>query len=546
MLKKILSVLAILSLVFYPVTPAFAATWNGGGADANWSTDGNWGGAAPVPPDALEFGGAVQTTNTNDFSANTQFNGITFAAGAGTFTLSGNAINLGGNITNSSSTNQNINLDLALQQETTVDSGAGNIVTLSGAVSGAQNLILAGIGRLTLTGVNSYSGTTTVSDAGYLRVDGSGSLGSGDIILNDSMAHLEIYRGGLTVGNDISGTGIVWLHTQSAEAVVFTGENSYSGLTYIEAGSTLQVGNGGTSGTLGAGNVMDHGTLTFNRSDDVTVANSIQSGGSVKKEGTNTLTLSGASSYTGSTSINAGTLVVSANGALGGTGGATTVSSGATLGFSGVTYSTTESVTINGLGDGGIGAISNMTGGGSSSFAGAITLGSDSTISSNASGVTFGLSGNINNQGHLLTFDGEGATVVTGTISGDGGLTKNGTGNLTLQHINTYTGATTVNAGTLGLNIDGGATLGTSSSIAIGDGVGGADADTLILYFSNQIADNASVAVNNSGHFALNGSSDTVGSLSLTGGARIDRRWDADAGRQRYRIGGCGERYDYG
>src|SRR4051794_10279488 len=55
-------------------------TWNGGGAaDNSWTTALNWiGGVAPVANDALVFDGAISPTNINTFTADTQFNGITF------------------------------------------------------------------------------------------------------------------------------------------------------------------------------------------------------------------------------------------------------------------------------------------------------------------------------------------------------------------------------------------------------------------------------------------------------------------------------------
>jgi autotransporter-associated beta strand protein len=61
-------------------------------------------------------------------------------------------------------------------------------------------------------------------------------------------------------------------------------------------------------------------------------------------------------------------------------------------------------------------------------------------------------SGSINNFGNLLTIDGARDTTISGPISGSGGLTKNGGGILTLSGANTFTGALTLNAGTLSLN----------------------------------------------------------------------------------------------
>src|SRR5215211_743884 len=80
-----------------------AATWDGGGGDGNWTTGANWAGdIAPIAGDLLQFGGTTNLLTNNDFASNTLFGGIDFLAGAGSFTLGGNAMLLGGNINNNS------------------------------------------------------------------------------------------------------------------------------------------------------------------------------------------------------------------------------------------------------------------------------------------------------------------------------------------------------------------------------------------------------------------------------------------------------------
>lgn len=120
------------------------------------------------------------------------------------------------------------------------------------------------------------------------------------------------------------------LTKSGAATLTLLGANTY-GATNITAG-TLQIGNGGTSGTLGAGAVTNDGTLTFNRSDNYggNVGNAIGGAGTVNLQQGN-LTLTGTSTYTGLTNVNGGTLKV--NGSLAAT--AVTVASGATLGGGG-------------------------------------------------------------------------------------------------------------------------------------------------------------------------------------------------------------------
>ena len=77
----------------------------------------------------------------------------------------------------------------------------------------------------------------------------------------------------------------------TAGTLTLDGTNSYTGGTTISAG-TLQVGAGSTTGTLGAGNVTNNGTLAFNRSNDFTVSNAITGTGALTKQGAGNLTLS--------------------------------------------------------------------------------------------------------------------------------------------------------------------------------------------------------------------------------------------------------------
>ena len=104
--------------------------------------------------------------------------------------------------------------------------------------------------------------------------------------------------------------------------LTLTGANAY-GATTISAG-TLEVGSGGTAGTLGSGAVTNNASLVINRSNAIAVANNITGSGSLTKKGAGTLTLSGTNGYSAGTSIEGGAISLGNSGALG--GGALTIS----------------------------------------------------------------------------------------------------------------------------------------------------------------------------------------------------------------------------
>ena len=295
----------------------------------------------------------------------------------------------------------------------------GNDVSFASALGGAGGITKTGGGTLILTADSSYAGATTIV-AGTLQIgDGgtTGSLGMSDVVNDGTLVFNLLHDivldemfnpvpGDVVIGNAISGTGGL---TQAGPGVVIlTGDNSYAGTTRISAG-TLQVGNGGTAGSLGTGNVVNHSSLVFNRSDDITVAGAISGTGSLTQNGGGKITLTG-----------------------GGTGhaGGTTIASG----------------TLQ-IGDGGTGG----------------SLGS----------------GDVLNDGALI-FNRSDSVAFVGSIDGSGSLTMLGEGRLVLSGFNTYSGTTSILGGTLAaygaalsgtqlVEIDNGATLSLLGDAVLGD-----------------------------------------------------------------------------
>lgn len=154
-------------------------TWDGLGTSSVWNDGGNWGGTAPVAGDTLVFSGTgAQCTNANDLAADTSFAGITFASGTRNYLLTGNRITLGGSVTNNSASPQRINFDMVLDATKTFCLTNGNLFA-NGALSGVGGLALTGGKLLYLTGTNSYQGETLISN-GVVQIWNNQALGSVD------------------------------------------------------------------------------------------------------------------------------------------------------------------------------------------------------------------------------------------------------------------------------------------------------------------------------------------------------------------------------
>ena len=167
-------------------TPPGLVAWSGGGSTTAWSNPANWGGVTLVANDVLSFSGGSGLNNSNNLAAGTPFNGMIFNPGAGQFILNGNAVDLDGGVVNNSASTQTINLGLSLVGGTgTVDTAAGN-VTIVGNIGGNYGLDKTGPGTLTLTGSNSYTGPTVVSQGTLLVRNGSALLAGSSLTVGNN------------------------------------------------------------------------------------------------------------------------------------------------------------------------------------------------------------------------------------------------------------------------------------------------------------------------------------------------------------------------
>ncbi|MEH2484178.1 beta strand repeat-containing protein [Bradyrhizobium sp. AZCC 2230] len=411
---------------------------------------------------AKSTGGNATITNgaaaVTDFSASSGPNGdhklsAGSIAGGGLFALGQNELTVGGN-----------NLSTAVSG-VIADGGAGG--------GTGASLVKRGTGTLTLSGNNTYSGGTSIN-GGTVEISADSNLGAASgnlafaggtlrfladvttnraVTLNASGGIVDTNGNNATLASTVSGAG--GLTKTGTGTLTLGGTNTYGGGTTINGG-TLAISADNNLGAAGGNLAFDGGTLRFladvttNRAvtlnagggtfdtngNNATLASTVSGAGGLTKTGTGTLTLGGTNIYGGGTAINGGTLAISADNNFGDASG--------NLAFDGGTLRLLLGVTTNR----------------------AVTL--------NAGG------GIVDTNGNNATF--------ASTVSGAGGLTKTGIGRLTLEANNTYTGATTVNGGTLAGDV------------------------------ANAFSAVSAIAINSGGTLDLGGFAQTVNTINLAGG----------------------------
>ncbi|ENR83831.1 autotransporter-associated beta strand [Brucella abortus 87/28] len=459
------------------------------------------------------LGGTVTFSVANSYTGGTTLAGGTTivtadanlgAVGTNVALNNGATLRFGANLDATHSFTHALQLGTVASDVGTLDTD-GHDVAMSGVISGAGGLMKSGTGTVTLSGANSYTGgtkvsagtlvvandntgggTTTVDAGAGLQIGTGGTSGSlaGDIANNGA---LVVNRSdALNLAGAISGTGSLTKNgagtltlsgansytgatTVSAGILTLTGDNTGGGTTTVDARAELHIGTGGASGSL-AGNIVNDGALVVDRSGVIGLSGVISGAGGLMKSGTGTVTLSGVNTYTGGTTLTAGTLAAASDNNLGGASGGLTFNGG-TLQVMGTSWTSTNR------------AVSLQAGGG-----------------------TFDIEDAANN------------FAVTQGVAGAGGLTKSGSGTLTLSGANSYTGATTVSAGTLVVANDntGGGTTTVDAGAVLQIGTGGTSGN-----LAGDIANNGALVVNRSDALNLANAISGAGSLMKSGAGTL-------------------------
>jgi autotransporter-associated beta strand protein len=497
--------------------------------------------------------GTVTISTVNTYAGPTAINaGAIVVSGSGTLgtgsalTLGGGRLDLGGtsqavgalSVTAAAASGETISNGSLTGTSYAVNNETGTVV-ISANLLGTGAFTKSGAGEATLSGVNTYTGTTTVS-AGVLNLTGNRTVNTATIFVGSegTAAELNISNGnfGITsrmsvgVGASSAGNGTV-NHTDGT-------------LTFTEAGDQLLVGTGIGSGTynLSGGSVItlaktnrgvilgvnngSSGTFNLSGTGELSVATRLQIGRSDYAGVNNTTNLF---SQTGGTA-SVGTLSIGGNGTTGtGVNSTMTLTGGI---FAATTFdrlaagnTNTATITIGGTADVTLPAFPTTRGTGSSATvyfnggtlrpyaASTAYMGGLTAAYIKAGGATFDVAG-----GKDITVT---QSLLTDAVSTGGGLTKLGAGAMTVGGTNTYTGATTVGAGTLVLDYSANNTGKLSDTAALGLGgnlVLNGGSHTEIVASTSLIAGTVSSVTRASGSTAVL----QMGDMTRGAGAVID------------------------
>ncbi|WP_338286659.1 autotransporter-associated beta strand repeat-containing protein [Luteolibacter sp. LG18] len=408
MKSKLLPLFVVVCLS--PTTFADTISWVGT-TTGDWTTSSNWSNnAAPAAGNAYVVSGTGKA--------------ILSPSGGGALTFAGDSLTVSnGAILRLYSTSSGTTTSTDTIPNLTVNGATISPASNNGSVTGvlANQAALANAVTVEMNDTGSFTNTLTFNNGftgtGSLTIQRSGGNGTSRNVNISGTNSTSAYNGAVTTsGNSSSKTTAVTIGTGSGwgggsltvgqwSSVTLTADTTGTGGATVNANGSLAIGNGSTAGSLPV-DIVNNGTVSFNRTNALIRNNAISGTGSVTQNGTGTLTLAGNSSYTGGTTVAAGTLSLAHANAVG----------------------TTGTITMNG---GGL----QFTPANKSDLSARLTLadGKTATFDTNGRSVSF-------------------ATPLTTGAAATAALTKTGSGTLTLSGANTYTGATTVSTGTLNLS----------------------------------------------------------------------------------------------
>ena len=453
----LLAAASLLSAAIF-TSPASAAdkTWDGGGGNNNWNTPTNWtDNLAPVANDVLIFDGAVRLAPNNNYTAGTQFNGLIFAAGASAFNLTGNAITLGGNITNLSSVNQtNGAIAITNTGAMEINTGAAGITFGPGTgpkITSGGTITKTGSGTLSLAQDNSTTITHDflINEGTLINAAASTAFGNQYTVMKNGTAAGSSSSGvvtgskGVKIENNATVTflSLAAGATNTLSAALFGDATYGQGVTLVKSGGgILRLNNATTNANFGNTTAsvfqVDQGTLYTSAGDScLGAANNriVLNGGAYQMSGSTlgssrTITLN---NVVGNTikPDDATTFIVAAAKQLTGSGGFTKTGTGTLTIGAAQNYTGKTTIAAGALSLSNTGSISN------SSEVNLGTLASQGALvlTNKAASYTFGTGQTVSGYGAINI--GAGKTVtIQGTLApgNSAGIITN-TGNLTLD-----------------------------------------------------------------------------------------------------------------
>lgn len=264
---------------------------------------GGGGGANYASPTTVNAGGTLELNSTMPFASRWTMAPTANLAGAGTVNKTGSGFAyVSGAVTMSGTINV---LEGTFGSDGNNANWSGSTVNVN--VSAGATLD----SRADPMTINSLNGAGTVTN----------SFGNGANVFDNFTVGVAdgsgVFTGSITDGGTGSGEqrgGLNFVKAGSGTQTI-AGTNTYTGTTTI-SGGTLRVGNGGTTGNLGAGNVINNAALVVDRAGTLVTHNPISGSGTLSKEGSGTLVLTGNSTYAGATTISSGTVKLGAAASL--------------------------------------------------------------------------------------------------------------------------------------------------------------------------------------------------------------------------------------